>query len=55
MMYVVEMGSGAMVYIPSFVYISSGIQKLRGGGYSQTHKYRQHGDGISLFFFKYVK
>jgi hypothetical protein len=28
MEYAVEMGSGAMVYIPSFVKIGSGIQKL---------------------------
>jgi hypothetical protein len=28
MKYVVEMGSGAMIYIPSFIKIGSGIQKL---------------------------
>jgi hypothetical protein len=28
MKYAVEMGSGAMIYIPSFIKISSGIQKL---------------------------
>jgi hypothetical protein len=27
-MYAVEMGSGAMIYIPSFVNIGSGFQKL---------------------------
>jgi hypothetical protein len=27
----VEMGSGAMIYIPSFIKIGSGIQKLIGG------------------------
>jgi hypothetical protein len=26
--YAVEMGSGAMIYIPSFIKICSGIQKL---------------------------
>jgi hypothetical protein len=31
----VEMGSGAMIYIPGFVKIASGIQKLIGGGDSQ--------------------
>jgi hypothetical protein len=31
MKYTVEMGSGAMMYIPSFVKIGSGIQKLIGG------------------------
>jgi hypothetical protein len=36
------MGSGAMIYIPSFLKIGSGIQKLIGG------IHRQHGDRISL-------
>jgi hypothetical protein len=27
----VEMGSGAMIYIPSFIKIGSGIQRLIGG------------------------
>jgi hypothetical protein len=27
----VEMGSGAVIYIPSFIKIGSGIQKLIGG------------------------
>jgi hypothetical protein len=31
MKYAVEMGSGAMLYIPSFIKIGSGIQKLIGG------------------------
>jgi hypothetical protein len=30
MKYAVEVGSGAMIYIPSFVKIASTIQKLRG-------------------------
>jgi hypothetical protein len=29
--YAVETGSGAMIYIPSFIKIGSGIQKLIGG------------------------
>jgi hypothetical protein len=33
--YAVEMGSGAMIYIPSLVKIGSGIQKLT-GGYTDT-------------------
>jgi hypothetical protein len=49
MKYAVEMGSGAMIYIPSFIKIGSGIQKLMRGGGSQTH--RQHGDLISLLLF----
>jgi hypothetical protein len=48
--YAVEMGSGAMTYIPSFIKIGSGTQKLMGGGDSQMH--RQHDDFISpLLFF----
>jgi hypothetical protein len=32
MKYTVEMGSGAMIYISSFINIGPGIQKLMGGG-----------------------
>jgi hypothetical protein len=45
MKYTVEIDSGGMIYIPSFVKIGLGIQKLIGRD-SQTH--RQHGDRISL-------
>jgi hypothetical protein len=31
-----EMGSGVMIYIPSFLKIGSGIQKLRVGGLTDT-------------------
>jgi hypothetical protein len=31
MKYALEMGSGAMIYIPSLINIGSGIQKLIGG------------------------
>jgi hypothetical protein len=31
MKYTVEMGSGAMIYMPSFIKIGSGINKLIGG------------------------
>jgi hypothetical protein len=31
MKYATEMSSGAMIYIPSFIKIRSGIQKLIGG------------------------
>jgi hypothetical protein len=37
MKYAVEMGSGAMIYIPSFIKIGSGIQKLIGGGGIYRH------------------
>jgi hypothetical protein len=43
MTYVVEIGSVAMIYIPSFIKIGSGIQELVGD--TQTQK--QHGDLIS--------
>jgi hypothetical protein len=47
MKYAVEIGTCAMIYIPSFMKIGSGIQKLIGG------IHRQHGDLISLLsFFK---
>jgi hypothetical protein len=44
MIYAVEMGSGVMIYIPSFIKIGSGIQKVTGGGYTET----QTEDCISL-------
>jgi hypothetical protein len=42
MNYAVVIGSGAMIFIPSFIKIDSGFQKLLGG------IYRQEGDHISL-------
>jgi hypothetical protein len=37
MKYAVEMGSGAMIYTPSFIKIGSGIQKLMGRvGFTDT-------------------
>jgi hypothetical protein len=39
MKYSVEMGSGAMIYKPSFIKICSGIQKLIGGGRYTDKKY----------------
>jgi hypothetical protein len=51
MKYAVEMGSGVTIYsyIPSFIQIGSGIEKLMRRG-TQTH--RQHGDKIGLFHLK---
>jgi hypothetical protein len=43
------MGSGAVIYVPSFIKIGSGIQKLIGGIHRHTH--RQQGDLISLLLF----
>jgi hypothetical protein len=34
MNYAVEMGSGAKIYIPGFIKMWSGIQKLLGRGYT---------------------
>jgi hypothetical protein len=49
MRYAVEMGSGAMIYIPSFIKICSGTQKVVGGG---IHRHADsHGDRISLLLF----
>jgi hypothetical protein len=45
MKYAVEMGSGAVICILSFIKIGSGIKNLRGGD-TQTH--RQDGDSRSL-------
>jgi hypothetical protein len=39
MKYAVQMGSGAIIHVPSFITIGSGIQKLIGrgeGGYTDT-------------------
>jgi hypothetical protein len=36
MKYAIEMGSGAMICIPSFIKIGSGIQKLIGEIHSHT-------------------
>jgi hypothetical protein len=38
MKYAVEMASVAMIYIPSFIKIGSGIQKLMGGGSGYTDR-----------------
>jgi hypothetical protein len=48
MKYTVEMGSGAMIYVPSFIKVGSAIQKLIAG---DTHTDTQKGDQISLLLF----
>jgi hypothetical protein len=35
--YTAEMGSGAVIYLPSFIKIGSGVQKLIGGIHRHTH------------------
>jgi hypothetical protein len=41
--YAVEMGSGTLIYIPSFIKIDSAIQKLVGWGdiYTHTHTHTE--------------
>jgi hypothetical protein len=50
MKYAVEMDSGAMIYIPSFIKTGSDIQKLTRGVHIQTHTHERH--LTSLLFFK---
>jgi hypothetical protein len=38
MKYAGEMGSGAIIYIPGFIKIGSGVQKLMGGGGGKKNK-----------------
>jgi hypothetical protein len=40
------MGSGAMIYVSSFIKVGSGIQKLRGG-----YTWGQQHDLLSLLYF----
>jgi hypothetical protein len=54
------MGSGAVIYVPGFIKISSGVQKVIGRGgihrHTQTHKHGQQRDFMSLLcFFKIRK
>jgi hypothetical protein len=45
MKYAVQLGSGAMIHIPSLIRIGSGIHRLIGEG---IHRHRQQRDLISL-------
>jgi hypothetical protein len=54
----VEMGSGAVIYVPSFIMSGSGIQKLMGRNiqtdthtHTHTHTHGQHNDPTSLLYF----
>jgi hypothetical protein len=49
MKYAVKMGSGAMIYMLSFMKFRSGIQKLIERRHTQTQ--RQHADSLSLPLF----
>jgi hypothetical protein len=48
--YAIEMNSGAIIYVPSFIKIGSGIQKLIGGGI-HIQKHRRQSDLINLLLF----
>jgi hypothetical protein len=52
MKYAVGTGSGAVIYIPSFIKTGSGIQKLMKGN-TQTHS--QYDDLISVLKFLFFK
>jgi hypothetical protein len=45
------MGSGAVIYVPSFIQIGSGIQKLLGGTHRQTNTHTKQRYLISLLYF----
>jgi hypothetical protein len=45
---VVQMALGVMINAPTFITISSGVQKFLWGGYTYRHTNRQQGDIISL-------
>jgi hypothetical protein len=49
MKYAVEMGSGAMIYIPSLIKIGSGIQKFIGEDKQTQIAWRYH-KPTSIFF-----
>jgi hypothetical protein len=49
MKYAIEVGSGAIIYIPSFIKIGSGIQKLIRGIHRHTNRME-----ITLAYFRKV-
>jgi hypothetical protein len=54
MKYDVEMDSGAMIYVPSFIKIGSAIQKLIRGIHRHTDR-MEIGKPTFIFFFKITK
>jgi hypothetical protein len=48
------MGSGAVIYVPSFIKIGSGVQKLIWGDI-QTHGQQRDLTSLPFFFFKIRK
>jgi hypothetical protein len=49
MKYAIEMGSGTMICIPSFIKIDSAIQRLIGRD-TQAHRQRSGSKSLFLFF-----
>jgi hypothetical protein len=47
----VEMVSGAVIYVPSFIKIGSGVQRLIRGGCTDTHTHTEQRHLISLLYF----
>jgi hypothetical protein len=52
--YAVEKGSGAMIYIPSFIKIGSAIQKLLGGN-TYRHAVSKVSSQAYFYFYKISK
>jgi hypothetical protein len=55
MKYAVEMGSSAMIYIPSLIKIGSAIQKLVGKGEIHRHTDSMEIAKVYFYFFKIRK
>jgi hypothetical protein len=47
------MGSGAVIYVPSFIKIGSGVQKLIGG--IHRHTQREQRDLLSLLYYLKIR
>jgi hypothetical protein len=47
------MGLGAVIYVPSFITIGSGVQRLMGGIHTHTHG--QQRDLISVLYFLKIR
>jgi hypothetical protein len=52
MKHAAEMGSGAMIHIPGFIKIGSGIQKLTWGIHRHTHRHKDSMEIAYTFFRK---
>jgi hypothetical protein len=48
------MGSGAVIYVPNFIKIGSGVQSLIEGD-THTHTHEQKGNLINLLYFLKIR